>query len=133
MKEIKAKYDKYISLIKEAQDNHGFIESQKCDSLIFTSLVGCLPEVNVDIKAAFDSKTGTWQRRPIERPCYPAHSKSTISRDQLLGLAWYTFYNKKLDISEQIVKYAINHAGYMGKGSLSRINIRPSLLATYAC
>lgn len=56
---------------------------------------------------------------------------STISRDMLTGIAYYAWYNKRLDISESVVKYAIRNWGMMGEGDLSRINIMPNLFATF--
>lgn len=126
------KKQKYLELLPTVQDKYGFIEHTHCDSLIFTGLLGCTPEVNnIDIWAAYNSKEGMWHRRCIEKPCYPEHSGSTISRDQLLGLAWYAWHNRRLDISENIINRAMNHFGVMGKGDLSRINIMPPLFATF--
>jgi len=54
----------------------------------------------------------------------------------LLGVAWFAWFNKRLDISEHIIKYALTHFGVMGKGTgivgKARINIRFPLLATFA-
>lgn len=132
---MQAKYDKYLSLIKKAQDKDGFIESSHCDSLLLSGLAGCAPGVEVNIDAAHH-EDGTWRRRPCDRPCWPEHSKSTISRDMLLGLCWYAYYNKRLDISEGVIKYAFRHCFKMGKGTklegFSRIMMTPGLLATFA-
>jgi len=57
---------------------------------------------------------------------------STISRDQLVGLAWYALHNNRLDISEGVIDYALKHGGKMGDGDPTRTNIMPSLLATFA-
>jgi len=126
----------YSQLIESVQCNYGFIEHKHCDSLMFTSLLGCLPDMVIDIDAAFDKNTGMWHRRPLECPCYPKHSKSTISRDALLSLAWFIYYNNRLDLSEQVLSYAFSHWLKMGKGTglegWSRIIMTPSLLATYA-
>lgn len=124
------KFDTYLALLPTVQDSDGFIESAQCDSLLFTALVGCVPRVNVNIDAAFDGKL--WHRRPCDRPCYPQHSKSTISRDMIVGLLWYAWCNGRLDISESIVKHALSNWGVMGKGVLSRTLISPSLLSTAA-
>ena len=131
------KHNIYLELIKSAQDEHGFILSDECDSLLFTGLVGSVPKVKVDIDAAFDKVSQRWMRRPIECPCYPIGAASTISRDMLIGLAWYTYFNKRLDISEQIIKYALSHWCIMGeaatlKDKFGRCFLSPGLLATYA-
>lgn len=124
------RFHTYLGLLPTVQDPHGFVDSDECDSLLFSSLLGCVPGARVNIDAAFDGKL--WQRRPCEHPCYPEHSKSTISRDMILGLLWYAFYNKRLDISESIVQRALSHRGVMGLGVPSRTVISPALLATAA-
>lgn len=134
---LQRKYYTYLGLVKTAQDQDGFVEGNECDSLLFTSLVGSIPSISVDIDKAFNSKDGTWHRRQITKSCFPDNSKSTISRDMLLGLAWYSWYNKRLDISEQVIKYALSHFGIMGKAVntktlLSRCFIGPGLLSTFA-
>ena len=135
MTPLDLKYDKYKKLIKEVQDKYGFVESHECDSLLWSGLVGCLSSISVDIDAAFNSKDGQWKRRPIVYPCYPDHSRSSISRDMLVGLAWYVWANKRSDIADQIVKYSISHFGIIGKAKdfigLSRINIMPPLFVTF--
>lgn len=137
MSDLQEKYLKYIELIKSTQDEFGFIDPNACDSLLFSGLVGCVPDVKVNIDAAFDSSTGMWHRRPCSRPCFPEHSKSTISRDMLLGLAWYAYYNKRLDITEQVISYALRHNLIMGKAvdlksKMGRCLMTPGLLSTYA-
>lgn len=114
------------------QDKYGFIYSEDCDSLLFTGLVGCVPGVAVHIDAARSAKTDMWQRRPCDKPCYPAHSKSSISRDMLLGLLYFAYFNKRLDIIEHVIKYALSNYLIMGQGVLSRTLMTPGLLATYA-
>lgn len=161
-----SKYELYKQLIKTRQDSCGFIESDHCDSLLFTGLVGCVPGVKVMIDAAYNYADHRWYRRPFawrsDKTCcddgwkrslwqrikdawpllkqkqWKAAGKeferggSTISRDMLTGLAWYAWANKRLDISESVVKYALKHWMRMGDGSPSRILIMPALLATYA-
>lgn len=166
MLDINEKFKLYRELIKgQQQAEIGFIEFVECDSLLFSSLIGCIPGIEVDIGAAFEEKTGRWLRKPKwfglcynpdlepnKRPfwyraklawkfyragqskdalTYLLGAGSTISRDMLLGLAYYAWYNKRLDISESVINYALSHWGFMGEGDLSRINIMPSLFATY--
>lgn len=130
------KFNKYLDLLPEVQDTHGFIDSKHCDSLGFTSLLGCVPAVNPNIQAAQDPITRLWHRRDYRLPCFcdgkDLGSKSTISKDMLLSLSWFCFFNKRLDITEEIIKYALSHWGVMGEGELSRTWIGPQLLATYA-
>lgn len=133
-----SKYNKYIQLIKRKhQDRYGFIDTKHCDSLLFTGLLGCVPEIEVYIKAAFDNDKGMWHRRPLDKPCFDCKnnkdvgSKSTISRDMLIGLAWYCWFNKRGDIVSQVVDYAVKNFGFMGCGAIGAINIMPPLFATF--
>jgi hypothetical protein len=134
MQHLELKFNKYLELIKSKQDVNGFIETDKCDSLLFSGLVGCVPGVKVILETA-RSGGGRWFRRPVHyySECYSCgESKSTISRDMLLGVAWYAYFNKRLDISEGVINYALSHLCVMGKGPLSRTFMTPSLLATFA-
>lgn len=140
------KFDLYLKLFKEKQDLNGFILTDKCDSLLFSCLAGCVEGIEVNVAAA--QRSGQWFRRPLEYTtqvnlgeivssgypeCYECGgSKSTISRDQLLGLAWYAWCNKRLDISEGVIKYALAHFGIMGKGVISRTFIGFGILSTFA-
>lgn len=131
------KYNLYLNLIKQTQDESGFIMATHCDAVLFSGLVGCVPGVKVDLDKAFDKATGQWHRRPCDKPCYPAHSASTISRDMLLGILYFAYFQKRLDISEQIIKYALNNFGIMGQAKdlktlLGRCLISPGLLGTAA-
>jgi hypothetical protein len=134
MKEqLRKKLEIYLALLPKVQDHRGFIHTDKCDSLMMTSLLGTCKGVKVDIDAAFDKDTGQWHRRPLcYFPCYPAESKSSISRDMLLGLLYFSYFNKRLDIIEQVIKYALSHHLIMGKGKISRTFLTPNLLSTYA-
>ncbi len=57
---------------------------------------------------------------------------SSISRDMFMGLAWYTFHNKRLDISESVINYALSHWLIMGEGTPTRTFMTPGLLSTWA-
>lgn len=128
---LEAKFNLYRTLIKEQQDEHGFLPSFGCDSLLFSCLVGCVPGINVNVWAAFDGEK--WHRRPVSQGCcYPKESASTTSRDMLVGLLFFAYVNKDLAISESIISYALKHFGVMGKGPLSRTLMTPSLLSTAA-
>ncbi len=128
------KFELYIKELNKVADNNGFVYTEECDSLLFSALIGCVPGVEVDVGAAMDSK-GQWFRRPING--YPeclscGGSKSTISRDMFIGLAWYAYVNNRLDISERVIGYALAHILIMGQGSLSRTFMTPGLLSTFA-
>lgn len=151
------------------QDDYGFIDSEHCDSLLWTGLVGSCEHVHVGIDAAYDEVWDEWRRRPVAYECcydpstsanqeglfsklfrivalklqFPLVSMadvvkanwyegSTISRDMLIGLAWFCWHNKRRDIADNIIDRALTNFGVMGRGDPSRINIMPALLSTFA-
>lgn len=137
------KYYKYIELIKDqAQDKDGFIEWHKCDGTLFSGLLGSIPDFDIDLDKAFD---GTyWHRRSLthEHKCFDMEeckgtgSSSSISRDMLIGVAYWCWYNKRLDVSEQIIKHALLNYGFMGKANdikslWGRCQILPPLFSTF--
>jgi len=128
---LRAKYDIYLEGLQKQQDEHGFILSDKCDSLLFTGLVGAVLPIQVDIEAAREVD-GSWKRRPVAQPCYPQFSESSISRDMLVGLLWYAWRNKRLDIADQLLQYGKENGWIMGAGPYSRTYVTPGLQSTIA-
>jgi len=128
---LKQKYELYKELNNSVQDTNGFILFEHCDSLLFSSLLGISKQVNVE---AAKNSNGQWFRRPLTYPeCYSNYSsKSTISRDMLLGLFYYIYYNKRLDIAEDLFKYGQDNLWIMGEGDPSRTVFTPSMQATLA-
>lgn len=128
--EVEIKRDKYMKLMKEVADSYGFIEHERCDALLFTGLVGAVG-FKTQITRAMN-KDGSWERRRVDKPCYPHGSRSTISRDMFLGLFWYIWRNQRLDLAEELYDYGTKHNWIMGKGDVSRIYLTPGLQATLA-
>ena len=130
------KFQLYLSKLPQAQDKDGFIEWSHCDSTLFSGLLGSIKGIQVNLLAA-RSNEGQWFRRSLKQPaCFPNHSKSTISRDMLLGVAWWAWANKRLDVIEGVIKYAFSHWFMMGdavdfKTKWGRCLISPSLLSLY--
>src|SRR5271157_3850470 len=57
------KFNVYLKFLSSQQDSHGFIVASGCDSLLFSSLIGCVKGVDVDIDSA---RVGDiWFRHPI--------------------------------------------------------------------
>lgn len=157
---LKEKVKTYERLIESSRDKYGFIEWEHCDSLLFTSLLGCVPSQRPSIYRARAGQQ--WFRRPViyrsclsdgwdrttwERikECLKARSvdpdvlkkifdrgSSTISRDMLLGLAWYAFHKKQLYVSESVIRYALKNRLIMGSGTISRTFLGLGLLSTFA-
>jgi hypothetical protein len=120
----------YRQLAPTVQDQWGFIQTDACDSTLYTGLLGAAGVPIADISAAEDpSNPGKWVRRPqfregTPKPCFPGGSASSISRDMLLGLMWYGWANKDLALLQRIYDYAEVHGGTMGEGDATRTGIR---------
>lgn len=136
--DLENQFELYKTLIKTQQDVNGFIDYQNCDSLLFSGLAGSVPGVTCDLSAAKNSK-GQWFRRPLIYPeCFSCGgSNSTISKDMCIGLAWYIYANKRLDLCEEFISYALRHFLIIGKSvnlkyTLGTCVVTPGLLATFA-
>lgn len=132
--QLRDRYDLYLEGLKSRhQGPAGFILSEACDSLLFTGLVAAtVPDIAVDLTAARDAG-GAWHRRPLSLPeCYPEFSGSSISRDMLVGVLWYAWRTKRLDIAEQLLSYGHAHGWVMGAGPYSRTYVMPGLQSTIA-
>lgn len=128
---LRPKYELYQSFVAGKQDPDGFINVQECDSLLFSSLIGT-GRLPVSVEKARDAG-GAWFRRPLTyAPCYPGSSGSSISRDMFLGLFLYIWYNKRLELAEQIFSYGEANNWKMGEGDITRIYLTPALQATLA-
>ena len=126
----------YVNRLKYLIDNDGFISG--CDGLLFTALAGTIPGISLDITKFRDS-SGQWFRKPISEPeCLSCgESKSTISRDMLLGVLFYALHHKRRDIIDQVINYALKHFGIMGKAedlkmTIGRCLMTPGLLSTFS-
>lgn len=127
---FQAKREQYGTMARAAQQEFGFIESSHCDSLLFTSL-GAAGGLLVSIEAA-QGEPGQWFRRPA-KDCYDTgKSKSDISKDMFMGLAWHLFYSSRADLAEGVLRYGRANGYIMGRGPASRTFMTPSLQAVYA-
>lgn len=131
--ELITKHALYLDLLPYAQDESGFIETGRCDSTLFSGLLGSVPGTRVNLYEAMMSP-GKWYRRSLQHgECYTmGGATSEISRDMLVGCAWWSWCNKRADITEGICDYATKYFGVMGKGKLSQTLMTPSLLNTFA-
>lgn len=128
---VQDKYGLYLSASKSHQDADGFIDTDHCDSLLFSGLYGAAG-ADVNIEAARDA-TGKWHRRPLAHPeCFPKDSQSEISRDMYLGLLWYIWEYQRLDLAEDLFAYGEENNWIMGEGLVSRTYFTPGLQATLA-
>lgn len=111
---LNQKADLYRNLIEQVKGPSGFIESDKCDSLLFSSLAAA-SGVSVNILAA-EASPGRWLRRPTSLPeCYEnGLSRSTISRDQLLGVLWWAYRTRNAAAIERLWDYGQARDWFMG-------------------
>lgn len=111
-------------------DKDGFILSDKCDSLLFSGLLAAAaPELNVDLTAARDA-TGSWHRRP-NQDCGPRYnnSRSSISRDMMVGVMWYAWRTKDLQLAEDLFA-SLNGYTLPGSGDFITRTLTPAMYKT---
>lgn len=128
---LEHKAEVYEELLRPYQDEHGFILTNTCDSLLFSGILSATQQVN--ILAARDN-LGAWHRRPA-MDCAPLlnTSRSTISKDMLIGLLYYFWYNKDLEAAEVLFQDLITHGSVLkGEGSLGELWVPPAIISTLA-
>jgi len=108
----------------------GFIYTDHCDSLLFSALNAVACNERIDIRDA-EGEPGEWFRRPA-KDCFPDHSKSTISRDMLLGVILYAVHFNEPDILDDLWEYGSSNNWVMGEGLLDRTLFTPTMIAILA-
>jgi hypothetical protein len=128
----------YSDQMLAVQDSNGYVDTGKCDSVLHTALLGAGGVAIKDINSA-RNKDGQWFRRPLNYPECLANgqSKSTFSRDMLLGLMWYWYSIGEWKNAEEFYQYTSTRAFKFGDadGSLegnSRVIMTPDLLSLLA-
>lgn len=123
--ELRHKIDVYKELILNHQDSKGFIMTEECDSVLFSSLISEIIPVEIEVAKDQDN---SWHRRPVYyENCYPDYSESEISRDMFIGIFRYIWKNKRLDLAEEIFQYGLDNNWIMGKGLISRTYLTPNM------
>lgn len=134
MKQLLSKYNLYRKLSKREQDRDGFIHSDKCDSILFSSLLAVGVDSLINIKAAYDGRY--WYRRPLKKgECWKCgESRSTISRDMLLGVMWYIWHFKQEHLAISLWKSVWKNCLRMGQGRWWGADtfMNPTMIATLA-
>lgn len=115
----------------------GWVDADLCDSLLFTGLVEAVDPTGVDLTAAEDpDEPGRWYRRPVSSPeCWAAgESRSTISRDGLLGVMWWAWRHGRLDVLERLWTYGASRNWVMGDDDLGGAHtvLTPAYVGTLA-
>ena len=127
-----------VSLYEKLQDRdvNGFILTDSCDALFFSGLLGAARPDSVNIEAAAErtSEGIVWHRRPA-KDCSPSlgTSRSTISRDMLLGLMWHMWRNKQLDLATELMEDLKSNSYFLrGEGTAGELLVNQNLLNTLA-
>lgn len=127
--ELENKYQAYIEMASDFTAHRQGWFDEKCDNLLFTSLVAHIPELGIDIMQAYDGER--WHRRPNFMPeCYPDDSKSTISRDMLLGVMVYAWRTKDIDILDRLAQWGRANNWKFGDGEITRTVMSPQMVGT---
>jgi hypothetical protein len=108
----------------------GFISTEYCDSLLFSALNAVARNERIDIEDA-QGEPGQWFRRP-SKDCYPENSKSTISRDMLLGVILYAVHFNEPGLLDDLWDYGEANNWVMGEGVIDRTLFTPTMIALLA-
>lgn len=126
--DVLSKFQLYNSKIESHRDIDGFILTDACDSLLFSSLLVAVGK-NVNLRAAI--KDGVAFRRPLTYvPCYPGFSRSSMSRDMLIGLLWGIWATKDKALLSEFMNKTLDNHGKLGEGAAETLLVTPALWAT---
>ena len=128
---IAAKSERYLSEME--RDRHGFIMTEKCDATLFSGLLGAATG-DVDLLAASNSDMTQWWRRP-DKDCSPTlgNSRSTISRDMILGVMWWMWRTKNLEAAEALMDDLKRRVYVLrGEGTPGELWMNPTFMSTLA-
>jgi len=120
---LQKKFDAYLELSQVTKDENGWI-TDKCDALLHTALYAVAGGTEHKNLLKGRNSSGQWFRR-VSMDCLSGGgSKSTISRDMLLGLAVSIAVAKDLDTISELLDYARAHDFRMGDndGSIDGVN-----------
>ena len=131
--ELEQRHTTYFSLLPTVRDASGFVDTDRCDSLLFSALTAVGAGDRIELEAA-EVEPGKWLRRPVQYPeCFSSGgSQSEISQDMLLGVLWYAWRTEDLGMLERLYAYGEQNNWVMGEGLVSRTVMRPPLRATLA-
>lgn len=131
---LEKKSEVYSNLVKYKTDENGFILTEACDSLLFSGLLSAAKvNMQVDIRAAQD-ENGNWHRRP-NHDCGPEfdNSRSTISRDMMIGLMWHLWRHQDVNTATELLDDLKSNLYFMeGEGTAGELLWTPAMLSTLA-
>jgi hypothetical protein len=127
------KRELYINLQTEIRPDSSWILTEHCDALLHTALLVAGGSGTYDDLFDARDNDGRWYRRPT-KDCLGNGSKSSISRDMLLGLMVAIWHEKDLAAIKELIIYGEEHDWIYGEhdGSLdgkSRVYANPSFQA----
>ncbi|HYX37352.1 MAG TPA: hypothetical protein VE954_29975 [Oligoflexus sp.] len=132
---LQTKFQTYSKLYESALDPAGFVEG--CDGLLFTSLL-VASGLNQDIAVAESrAQPGRWYRSAAH-DCYPTgQSRSSISRDMLLGLSLALWQTSDGSAVNRLLLYSEKNKGVLGDAIdgvelAGAATMSPSLLSLYS-
>lgn len=112
---LENKYQKYMGLVPSRLNSFGFVDG--CDGLLFTSLLNASGYRTNLAAAESKAEPGKWYR-DAQKDCFTrGESKSTISRDMMLGLAVALWQAQSKEQVEDILLYAEAHGGVIGEAA----------------
>lgn len=114
----------YAANGQKAEDAQGFVHAT-CDGLLFTGLYDALAG-KTDIMKAQGPTPGQWFRHPDHAGC-----SNDISRDMLIGLAFWAWEAGAGKVAQDVVDYAKAHNMKMGEGPVDVVTMSPELLDTF--
>lgn len=117
---LTARYELYLTQLEHHTDSNGWVEPTLCDSLLFNGVLAATAlKGKIDIEQANISPGEWWRRAEEYGNCWPDESRSSISRDMLLGLYWYIWAEQRLDLAEELWDYGVSRNWVMGDGRLA--------------
>lgn len=129
--QLEKKADLYLEQMH--RDEHGFIMTDHCDATLFSGLLGAATK-DVALRAAASEDLKQWYRRP-NKDCSPSlgNSRSTVSRDMILGAMWWMWKNKDLQAAETLLRDLKSRAYYLrGEGTPGELLMNTSMMSTLA-
>lgn len=133
MSRLEKKIDIYSEELGKHRDEFGFIMTDACDSTLFSGLLSAALPGTVDLPIA-RGPLGEWHRRP-RQDCGPhwGNSRSTFSRDMMIGVLYYLWYNKDLDAAVDLMELLRSNFYYMpGEGTAGELLMNPAIMNTLA-
>lgn len=112
LQDVAVFYD-YALRSSGAADDDGFLATDRCDSLLWSGLWGATHPGTVHLTSAREPG-GRWRRRPATyEPC-----ESPLSKDMLLGVLYWAWAERRLDVLEDLWDYLQTHGSFADQASI---------------